>query len=333
MFPALEKRRTFGAADLTYLANLCHNCGECLYACQFAPPHEFGINVPSLLADVRTRSYEAHAWPPVLGRAFRRNGFRTGLAALALVFSALLLATLANGQAIVSSDGSADFYGVIPHGVMVTTFGAVSIFVLVALAISGVRFWRDAAPGRSRSRHRRWPSRARRADASSPARQRQRLHVEPGSAHAVAAVVSSLHVLRLRVVLRVHDGRGDSITACSAGTLRTRTRAFRCCSVRRVDSGCSSGHWGWLRCDRRATRRLARRRRAWTRQPVPRAALPHEPDGSRAARPPSQPGDGDPARRAPCRGAGASPDAALRQVRARTLSTACSDSVSPRRRR
>ena len=81
-----------------YLANLCHNCGECLYACQFAPPHEFGINVPSLLAEVRTRSYEAYAWPPVLGRAFRRNGFRTGLAALALVFSALLLATLANGR-------------------------------------------------------------------------------------------------------------------------------------------------------------------------------------------------------------------------------------------
>jgi citrate/tricarballylate utilization protein len=142
VFPALEKRRTFNAADLTYLANLCHNCGECLYACQFAPPHEFGINVPSLLADVRTRSYEAQAWPATLGRAFRRDGFRTGLAVLALVFSILLLATIANGQAIVSSDGAANFYGVIPHGVMVATFGAVSIFVLVALAISGARFWR-----------------------------------------------------------------------------------------------------------------------------------------------------------------------------------------------
>ena len=142
VFPALEKRRTFGAADLTYLANLCHNCGECLYACQFAPPHEFGINVPALLAEVRTRSYEAQAWPSTLGRAFRRDGFRTGLAALALVFSILLLATITNGRPIASSDGSADFYGVIPHGVMVTTFGAVSIFVLIALTISGLRFWR-----------------------------------------------------------------------------------------------------------------------------------------------------------------------------------------------
>ena len=142
VFPALEKRRTFAAADLTYLANLCHNCGECLYACQFAPPHEFGINVPSLLADVRTRSYEEQAWPAVLGRAFRRDGFRTGLAALALVFSVLLLATIANGPVITSSDGAADFYGVIPHGVMVAMFGAVSVFVLIALTISATRFWR-----------------------------------------------------------------------------------------------------------------------------------------------------------------------------------------------
>jgi citrate/tricarballylate utilization protein len=143
----MERRLTFGPADLAYLANLCHNCGECLYACQFAPPHEFGVNVPSLLAEVRTRSYEAQAWPPTLGRAFRRAGFRTGLTALALVFSILLLATIARGRVVASSDGTADFYGVIPHGVMVTTFGAVSVFVVIAIAISGLRFWRDANAG------------------------------------------------------------------------------------------------------------------------------------------------------------------------------------------
>ena len=30
----------------TTLANLCHNCGACLHACQYAPPHEFAVNVP-----------------------------------------------------------------------------------------------------------------------------------------------------------------------------------------------------------------------------------------------------------------------------------------------
>jgi citrate/tricarballylate utilization protein len=144
VFPAMEKRRTFGPADLTYLSNLCHNCGECLYACQFAPPHEFGINVPSLLAEVRARSYEAHSWPRTLGQAFRRQAFRTGLLALALVLAVLVLASTMNRDQMWSSDDSANFYGVISHAAMVTTFGLVSLFVLIAMGVSAVRFSRHS---------------------------------------------------------------------------------------------------------------------------------------------------------------------------------------------
>src|SRR5580765_6882839 len=72
VFPAMERRLTFATADLTYLANLCHNCGECLYACQYAPPHEFGIDVPKTLSKMRVESYEAFAWPSFAAAAFRR---------------------------------------------------------------------------------------------------------------------------------------------------------------------------------------------------------------------------------------------------------------------
>ena len=54
VFPAMEERLVFKPADLAYLANLCHNCGECLYACQYAPPHEFGINVPRTWLEAAT---------------------------------------------------------------------------------------------------------------------------------------------------------------------------------------------------------------------------------------------------------------------------------------
>ena len=43
VFPAVELRREFTAGDLSYLANLCHGCRGCYYACQYAPPHEWGI--------------------------------------------------------------------------------------------------------------------------------------------------------------------------------------------------------------------------------------------------------------------------------------------------
>jgi citrate/tricarballylate utilization protein len=52
-FPAMTRRLEFGKADIHYLANLCHNCGACLHACQYAPPHEFAINVPRAMAQVR----------------------------------------------------------------------------------------------------------------------------------------------------------------------------------------------------------------------------------------------------------------------------------------
>jgi len=90
VFQAMEERPTFAKGDLAYLANLCHNCGECLYACQYAPPHEFGINVPRTLAAVRLASYEEYCWPNVCRRAFTRQPVLAG-ASLILGFVVLSL--------------------------------------------------------------------------------------------------------------------------------------------------------------------------------------------------------------------------------------------------
>src|SRR5688572_25520486 len=143
VFPALERRTTFALADLNYLANLCHNCGECLYACQYAPPHEFGINVPRTLAEIRLQSYEGYCWPRGLAVAFRRNSLATALG-LALAMTAVMLVStvVLNPGALTGSD-DADFYAVVPHGAMVALFGGVFTFVLVALAIGLSRFRND----------------------------------------------------------------------------------------------------------------------------------------------------------------------------------------------
>jgi len=145
VFPSLEKIRRGSPADLAYLANLCHNCGECLYACQYAPPHEFGIDVPKTLADIRGYSYEDYCWPSALGRAFRHNNLRTGLGLLGgLVATTGAIVVANNPSSVWPTDGSADFYALIPHGAMITLFGLVSAFVLLATGMSAVRFWRSA---------------------------------------------------------------------------------------------------------------------------------------------------------------------------------------------
>jgi citrate/tricarballylate utilization protein len=146
VFPALQRRLSFTEHDIHYLANLCHNCGSCLYACQYAPPHEFQLNFPRVLAQVRVQTYRKYAWPGFLARAFDANGIATALAlAASLAFMLLFAALVAGPGRLVTafSDAQGSFYAVIPHGAMVAVFGAVSAYVVLALAMGFARFWPD----------------------------------------------------------------------------------------------------------------------------------------------------------------------------------------------
>jgi len=146
----MERRLQFSPADLAYLANLCHNCGECLYACQYAPPHEFHIDVPRTLAELRARSYEDYCWPRPLATAFRRHNLLTGSILAAGLMALMLVVTLAvNGGRLSRPVGPGDFYAVLPHGVMVALFGGVFLFALAALGVGVIRLWRDIAGGGS----------------------------------------------------------------------------------------------------------------------------------------------------------------------------------------
>jgi citrate/tricarballylate utilization protein len=144
VFPALERRLAFDEADVHYLANLCHNCGSCLYACQYAPPHEFQLNFPRVLAQVRKVTYRKYAWPAFLGAAFERNAL---IAAIATVAGMALLFMLMAGDSsrlfAAYTDAQGAFYALMPHGVMAGLFGVVFLFVLASLAMSFARFWSD----------------------------------------------------------------------------------------------------------------------------------------------------------------------------------------------
>lgn len=146
VFPALERRLEFTENDVHYLANLCHNCGACLYACQYAPPHEFQLNFPRVLAQVRKETYKKYAWPGFLASAFERNGIVVSLVtALSLAAVFLFTAWHARPERFFSawSDTQGSFYAVLPHNVMAGVFGAVFLFVIVAFLMGFSRFWPD----------------------------------------------------------------------------------------------------------------------------------------------------------------------------------------------
>jgi citrate/tricarballylate utilization protein len=58
VFKAIEFRRTFSDNSIIYLANLCHDCRGCYYACQYAPPHTFDINIPKIFGTLRLETYK-----------------------------------------------------------------------------------------------------------------------------------------------------------------------------------------------------------------------------------------------------------------------------------
>jgi citrate/tricarballylate utilization protein len=146
VFPALERRLTFREGDLTYLANLCHNCGSCYDACQYAPPHEWQLNFPLALATIRGASYRKYAWPGPLWRLFEKNGLVVSLVAAASLVLVLLAVTMWAGAPVMFSAHAVtagSFYAVVSHAAMVVPFTAISLLVLAAFAVGFARFWRD----------------------------------------------------------------------------------------------------------------------------------------------------------------------------------------------
>lgn len=145
VFPAMTRRLEFGKADINFLANLCHNCGACLHACQYAPPHEFAVNVPQAMAKVRLETYTEYAWPPALGGLYKRNGLALSVALVAGLALFLMLAAANNGSLWGVVDGG--FYAVFPHNLMVSLFAPIFLFAVFALGIGVRRFWLEEHPG------------------------------------------------------------------------------------------------------------------------------------------------------------------------------------------
>ena len=146
VFPAMFDLRVFADSDLTQLANLCHNCRGCYYACQYAAPHEFNVNLPAILAETRAASWRRLAWPGGLAAIFER----AGVVMVVLLAGALgLLFWLA---AAMRPESGAGFYAVMSHGLMVAVFTPAFLLPLFAVCVSLRRYWRFVGGGAVRVR-------------------------------------------------------------------------------------------------------------------------------------------------------------------------------------
>lgn len=147
VFPAMTRNKVFADGDLTQLANLCHNCRGCYYACQYTEPHEFALNIPAVLAEVRVESWERLARPAALARLFQSQG--VALAGLLVVVLAWFFWALSAWR----PDTGAGFYAHLAHTTMVAMFVPAFLGPLVLMALSIRDYWREVGGGRVRFAH------------------------------------------------------------------------------------------------------------------------------------------------------------------------------------
>ena len=146
VFPAMTRRIEFTPSVVNYLANLCHNCGACLHACQYAAPHEFGVNIPRVMAQVRKETYITYAWPKSFGALYKSNGISVSMAVSLSIIFFLLFSALLNGS-LFSGPLNGNFYAIFSHNTLVVMFGAVFGFSLIAISVGIIDFWRGISAG------------------------------------------------------------------------------------------------------------------------------------------------------------------------------------------
>jgi len=134
-FQALTRYRHFDEPTVSHLANLCHNCRGCYYACQYTEPHEFALNIPALLANIRAQNWEQHIQPQWLARAMQNKVWPYLL--LTLLFVIIFSSVFG-----VAWGSSKPFYASLSHTVLVAIFTPLFVVPLVAVFLGLRSYWR-----------------------------------------------------------------------------------------------------------------------------------------------------------------------------------------------
>ena len=143
-FASMTRRLDFTPKDIHFMANLCHNCGACLHACQYAPPNAFGVNIPQAMAKVRLETYTNFAWPRPLGVLYEKNGLALTMA-VSVGIGLFFLALLQVNQGLLNTNTDGNFYAIFPHNALALVFGIVFLGAIFAMVISSIKFWQTIA--------------------------------------------------------------------------------------------------------------------------------------------------------------------------------------------
>lgn len=145
VWQAIEWRRDFDKNDMKYLANLCHDCRDCYYACPFIPPHEFDINPPKIFASLREETYQKYAWPRGFAKIFgeKVSGYWIAFIGALMIFFGFIIANSGVAPIFEKYTGEGSFYALIPEPLMVGVFSVLGLWMVGIWILGAAKYWRD----------------------------------------------------------------------------------------------------------------------------------------------------------------------------------------------
>jgi citrate/tricarballylate utilization protein len=143
VFPAVERHTVISAADLTHLANLCHDCRACYYACMYAPPHEFGVNPPAVLGEIRRVTYDTYVKRPGLPAWLAGRGLAAAVIGVGAAIVALVALTEGIGALWAPRHPPGSPYGVISYPALLVTVALPSAWSIGLMLRAAGRYWHD----------------------------------------------------------------------------------------------------------------------------------------------------------------------------------------------
>ncbi len=145
VFPAMELRRTFTEGDMRYFANLCHNCRGCYYACQYAPPHEFDLNIPKTFAELRVQTYKEYTWPSFMGKFLDAQETKAPIVTAFCLLLVFFMTLFGSGPEAMFATHSGEkiFYNVTPYKWLMVSFSAIALGIVLLWTKGVYSFWKS----------------------------------------------------------------------------------------------------------------------------------------------------------------------------------------------
>lgn len=146
VFPSLESRTPLTRGDVAHLANLCHDCRDCFYACMYSPPHSFAVNPPQIFSEIRRATYDGGLgnFPQRAPSGLRGwRGALSGVAVSAMVLMGTVLCKAGVRPPLGQRATPTSPYSVLPYVAILIFALAPFVWSVLMMVRSARRYWID----------------------------------------------------------------------------------------------------------------------------------------------------------------------------------------------